>query len=242
MLDFTPELKRRALEVFRRYRSGPVFTPPSERGTIAMPGVIGGAGWGSTAFDPDTRTVYVKATNAPALFKIVRGVPNDTIGYAWTVDLLVSGIGVTADPDSARQDHAPPEALPLIKPPYGTLTAIDLDRGVAKWTVVLGDTPLMRRHPLLAGVALPPLLGVAGAPGGAVTRGGLVFITGGGDVLYAIDARTGRTLWQHALRAGRGYANPVTYRTADGTQFVVIATGAGNDTELVAFALDGGRR
>ena len=241
LIDFTPELKRRALAIFRRYRSGPVFTPPSERGTIAMPGVIGGAGWGSTAFDPDTRTVYVKATNAPALFKVTKGVPNDTIGYAYTVDLGLSDIGVTAVPDSARHDHAPPEALPLIKPPYGTLTAIDLDRGVTKWTVVLGDTPRLHQHPLLKGIVLPPL-GVAGAPGGTVTRGGLVFITGGGDVLYAIDSRTGRTLWQHVLRAGRGYANPVTFRTADGTQFVVIATGAGDDTELVAFALDGGKK
>ena len=241
LIDFTPELRRRALAIFHRYRHGPVFTPPSVQGTIAMPGVIGGAGWGSTAFDPVTRTVYVKATNAPALFKIAKGVPNDTIGYEYTVDLLVSDIGVTADPDSGRSDHAPPEALPLIKPPYGTLTAIDLDRGVTKWTITLGDTPRLHQHPLLKGVTIGPV-GVAGAPGGTVTRGGLVFITGGGTVLYAIDAKTGATLWQHPLRAGRGYANPVTYRTADGTQFVVIATGQGDDTELVAFALDGGTR
>ena len=241
LIDFTPALKRRALELFRRYKSGPVFTPPSVQGTIVMPGAIGGAGWGSTAFDPDSRTVYVKATNAPALFKIVKGTPNDTIGYDYTADLLISGIGVTADPDSARGDHVPQESLPLIRPPYGTLTAIDLDKGEAKWTITLGDTPMLHEHPLLKGTKIPPV-GVAGAPGGTVTRGGLVFITGGGTVLYAIDSKSGATLWQHPLRAGRGYANPVTYQTADGTQFVVIATGQGNDTELVAFALDGGKR
>ena len=236
LIDFTPELRKRALEVFRRYRSGPVFTPPSVRGTIAMPGVIGGAGWGSTSFDPDTRTVYVKATEAPALFKVVTGAPNDTIGFRTTIDLRQSDIGVVADPDSTRGDHTPPDALPLIKPPYGTLTAIDLDSGKERWRVVLGDTPGIRNHPLLKAATLPPL-GVAGAPGGTVTRGGLLFITGGGDVLYALDKTTGKVLWQAQLPAGRGYANPITYATRDGRQYVVIATGAGEHGELVAFAL-----
>jgi quinoprotein glucose dehydrogenase len=237
LIDFTPELRRRALEIFGRYRSGPIFTPPSLQGTIVMPGSIGGAGWGSTAFDPDTRTIYVKGTNNPVLYRIRKGEPNDTIGYEYTVDLLNSGLGVTADPDSLKgADHTPPSSLPLIKPPYGNLTAIDLDTGNQKWQVTLGDTPAIRDHPLLKGVALPPL-GVAGAVGGTVTRGGLIFATGGGDVLYALDTRDGRVLWQHPLRAGRGYSNPVTYRTADGTQYVVIATGGGNDCELVAFSL-----
>lgn len=236
LMDLTPELKREALAVFRKYRSGPVFTPPSVQGTIAMPGVIGGAGWGSTSFDPETRTVYVKATESPALFKVVTGEPNDTIGYRTTIDLRASDIGVKADPDSMKGDHTPPEALPIIKPPYGTLTAIDLDSGKPRWKVVLGDTPAIRNHPLLKGKLSGPV-GVAGAPGGTVTRGGLIFITGGGDVLYALDKATGKVLWQAALPAGRGYANPVTYATRDGRQYVVIASGAGEKCELVAFAL-----
>jgi quinoprotein glucose dehydrogenase len=201
-----------------------------------VPGAIGGAGGGSTAYDPASHTLYVKATNSPALYRIREGVPNDTIGYRWTADLQASGIGVDVDPDSTRGDHTPPEALPLIKPPYGTMTAIDLDTGRRRWQVTLGDTPSLRSHPLLKGLALPPL-GVAGAPGGTVTAGGVIFATGGGDVLYALDTRDGRVLWQHPLRAGRGYANPVTYRTAAGVQYVVVATGGGNDAELVAFAL-----
>ena len=240
LLDFTPELRARALAIFRKYRNGPIFTPPSEQGTIAMPGVIGGGGWGSTAFDPETRTLYVKATNSPALFVIKKGVPNDTIGYEYTVDLRQSDLSVNADPDSLKGDHTPPEGLPLIKPPYGTMTAIDLDTGKERWQVPLGDTPSIRNHPLLKGMSLPPL-GVAGAVGGTVTKGGVIFATGGGDVLYALDTRDGRVLWQHALRAGRGYANPATYRTSSGQQFVVIATGQGNDTELIAFALSGAR-
>ena len=240
LIDFTPELHRRALEIFRKYRSGPVFTPPSLQGTIVMPGAIGGAGWGSTAFDPDTRTLYVKGTDNPVLYRIRKGVPNDTIGFEYTVDLTGSALGVTADPDSLAGDHTPPTSLPLIKPPYGTMTAIDLDSGKQKWQVTFGDTPAIREHPLLKGITLPPL-GVAGAVGGTVTRGGVLFATGGGDVLYALDTRDGRVLWQRTLKAGRGYANPITYRAANGTQFVVIASGAGNDAELVAFSIGGKR-
>jgi len=236
LIDFTPELRRRALDIFRQYRHGPIFTPPSEQGTIVMPGNIGGAGWGSTSYDPTTHTLYVKATENPALYRIRKGVPNDTIGFEYTVDLTRATLGVTADPDSGKADHTPPEVLPLIKPPYGTLTAIDLDSGKRKWQVPLGDTPGIRNHPLLKGVTLPPL-GVAGAVGGTVTASGLIFATGGGDVLYALDTRDGRVLWQHALPAGRGYSNPITYRASNGVQYVVIATGAGEKAELVAFTL-----
>ena len=238
LIDFTPELRRRAQAVFSQFRSGPIFTPPSMQGTITMPGAIGGAGWGSTSYDPDTHTLFVKATNSPALYRIQQGTPNDTIGYEYTADLANSGIGVTADPDSGRSDHAPPEQLPLIKPPYGTMTAIDLDTGKERWQVVLGDTPSIREHPLLKQIALPPL-GVAGAPGGTVTKGGLIFATGGGGVLYALDTRDGRVRWQFDLPAGRGYANPVSYRTANGVQYIVIATGGAENAELVAFSLDG---
>jgi quinoprotein glucose dehydrogenase len=237
LLDFTPELKRRATSIFNQYRSGPIFTPPSMQGTIVMPGAIGGAGWGSTSYDPDTHTLFVKGTDNPAMYQIRKGVPNDTIGFDYTADLVHSGIGVTADPDSGTSDHAPPEQLPLIKPTYGTMTAIDLNTGARKWQVTLGDTPAIRAHPLLKGVALPPL-GVAGAVGGTVTKGGLLFATGGGDVLYALDTRDGRVLWQHRLPAGRGYANPIVYRTA-GTEYVVIASGGGDTAELVAFSIGG---
>ena len=240
LIDFTPELQQRARAVFSQYRSGPIFTPPSMQGTITMPGSIGGAGWGSTSYDPETHTLFVKATNSPALYRIQRGAPNDTIGFEFTADLVRSSIGVTADPDSGMADHTPPEQLPLIKPPYGTMTAIDLDSGKQLWHVTFGDTPSIRQHPLLKSVTLPPL-GVAGAPGGTVTKGGLLFATGGGGVLYALDTRDGRVLWQFELPAGRGYANPISYRSANGVQYVVVATGGGDNAELLAFAIDGGR-
>jgi quinoprotein glucose dehydrogenase len=125
--------------------------------------------------------------------------------------------------------------LPLNRPPYGNLTAIDLTTGEHVWQVPLGDNPSVRKHPLLRGIDLPSL-GVAGAPGAIVTAGGLLFVTGGGTVLYALDTRDGRVLWQADLGA-RGYAVPMTYRTSAGRQFILIATGAGDNAVLRAFAL-----
>ena len=126
--------------------------------------------------------------------------------------------------------------LPINKPPYGTLTAIDLNTGDRVWQIPLGDSPQIRHHPLLKGAKLPPLLGVAGAPGGIVTKGGLVFLSGGGSTLYAIDKKDGVIRWSFEL-GKRAYSVPMTYRTAEGRQYVVIAVGAGADAELEAFAL-----
>jgi quinoprotein glucose dehydrogenase len=232
VIDFTPELKRLALEEVRRYRTGPLYTPPSLEGTIVMPGAIGGGGWGGGAFDPETGVLYVKATNNPALFKLFPvGTPSDTVQARYMVEL---GRSLGVRPPAAAGERV--AELPAHKPPYGTLTAIDLNRGEQLWQVPLGDEPSIRNHPLLRGVKLPPLLGVRGAPGPIVTRSGLLFVTGGGQVLYAIDVRDGRTLWQHDF--GRvAYSVPMTYATRDGRQFVVVATGAGANSELVAFAI-----
>ena len=126
--------------------------------------------------------------------------------------------------------------MPIIKPPYGTLTAIDMNSGETMWQLPLGDTPDVRTHAALQGVVLPSRLGVAGAPGGVVTRGGIVFITGGGRVLHAIDTRTGVTLLELDLGQA-AYANPMTYRASDGKQYVAIATGAGTTSKLVVLSL-----
>jgi len=239
VIDFTPELRQRALAAIAPYRTGPLFTPPSLEGTIVMPGAIGGSGWGGGAFDPETGIIYIKATNSPALYKILKtGDPSDTVDAQYMVDLPHSTLSVTMEsPRDTAAEHQPPVAeLPINKPPYGTITAIDLNTGDRVWQVPLGDSPQVRLSPLLRGVTLPALLGVAGAPGPIVTRGGLVFASGGGSTLYAIDKRSGETLWQFGL-GKRAYSVPMTYRTRGGKQFVVIAAGSGADAELVAFAL-----
>ena len=113
--------------------------------------------------------------------------------------------------------------------------AIDLNRGEIKWRVPFGDTPSLRRHPALKDVALPQL-GAAGAPGLIATKGGLLFAGGGDAALHALDMNTGAEVWQAPL-ARRTNGTPMTYRTKSGRQFVVVATGQGEDAALVAFAL-----
>jgi quinoprotein glucose dehydrogenase len=242
VIDFTPEIKQRALAAIAYYRIGSLFTPPSNAGTIVMPGAIGGAGWGGGAFDPETGLIYIKSTNSPALYKILKTESaSDTVDASYMVDLPHStpSLSLGASADTAAEHQPPVSELPINKPPYGTLTAIDLNTGDRRWQITLGDSPQIRRNPLLRGVSLPPLLGVAGAPGAIVTRGGLVFVSGGGSILYAIDKATGATRW-HADLGRRAYSVPMTYRTRIGRQFVVIATGAGADAELIAFSLGDG--
>ncbi|MGQ0647079.1 MAG: pyrroloquinoline quinone-dependent dehydrogenase [Gemmatimonadaceae bacterium] len=226
--DFTPAIKAAALAELRRFRLGPLFTPPSLQGTVTVPGSIGGAGWGGAMYDPESNTLFVKATNSPSVWRILRRpAPSDTNDMEYAADLANSSIDVQIGEG---------RSIPVIKPPYGTLTAIDLATGNQRWQVPLGDSPGVRNHPALAGVTLPRYLGVAGAPGGVVTAAGLIFITGGGRVLYAIDTGDGGVVWEHDLGQA-AYANPMTYRTKNGRQMVVIATGAGATTNLVAFAL-----
>ena len=233
LIDFTPELKSLALEAIKNYRVGPLYTPPSMSGTIVMPGAIGGAGWGGGAFDPSSGTIYIKATNQPALYTIIQPTRTDSLDADYTADLSASSLRVSPRPRDTAETRVPP--LPINKPPYGTLVAIDLSTGEHRWNVTLGDTPAIRNHPLLRSLNLPPV-GVAGAPGPIVTASGLIFVTGGGSTLYALDTQNGATLWSADLGQG-AYAVPMTYRTKAGKQFVVIATGAASGAKLVAFAI-----
>ncbi len=225
VIDFTPALRAEALEIVRRYRTGPLYSPPSLEGTIVSPGIIGGGNWGGTAVDPETGYLYVKSSNAPALLALGPADPERTEG----------DYGIDRGRRSLRLENG----LPIQRPPYGTLTAYDLSVGEIAWQVPVGDTPSVRANPALSGVELPDRLGVSGAPGPIVTGGGVVFLTGGGDALYAIDSRSGEELWSHDLGQD-GYANPMTYRAGDGRQYVVIATGRGAGTRLMAFALPSG--
>ena len=233
VVDFTPQIRQLGLAAIAPYRLGPLYMPPSLEGTIVRPGVIGGAGWGGMAVDPVTGWGYVKATNDPAVMAIAkREAKSDTIDTPYAIDNTRRGLAVRVPSVGGGRGAS----IPIVKPPYGTLTAIDLNTGDHQWTIPLGDSPDVRANPALAGVRLPEKLGVAGAPGGIVTRGGLIFITGGGRSLYAIDAKTGAYLWEHDL-GQIAYSNPMTFRNRAGKQFVIIATGANTTSKLVAFAL-----
>jgi len=226
--DLTPELKAAAQAELKKYRIGPLFTPPSLQGTVQRPGLIGGANWGGAAFDTRAGVLYFKTTNQANVGRV--GKPDRTSANprASEVDAEFTRVGDT----NAEFMNG----LPLLKPPFGHLVALDLNRGTIKWRVPFGDTPSLRRHPALAGVTLPAVLGAAGAPGVLATAGGLVFAGGGDVAFHAVDAASGAELWKTALPR-RANATPMTYRSASGQQFVVIATGGGEDAALVAFAV-----
>jgi quinoprotein glucose dehydrogenase len=249
LIDFTPELRAEALQLVKQYRIGPLFTPPSIRsdsaggikGTIQLPGSVGGADWQGAAFDRDRGMLYVTSITGPFVADLVKGDPKRT-----DLDYVP---GLRAYPPG-------PQGLPLLKPPYGRITAIDLNQGDIVWTAAHGDGP--RDHPLLKPLKLPPL-GNPGRGGLFATRtllfageGDPVMVRAGsrlrpemphslapgagGNKFRAFDKATGAVVWETELPAGTTGA-PITYMF-DGQQFIVVAIGgADHDPEYVALSL-----
>jgi len=226
--NLTPEIQAMAQEQMRKFRIGPMFTPPSLEGTLQRPSQGGGANWGGAAFDPETGYLFVRAANAVGLNKLAKNDGSDPlVAVAYSNVFARAGESVTL-----------PGGLPLNSPPYAVLTAIDLNRGEIAWQAPLGEgSPALRNHPMLKGIKLPDRLGSPNSRGGAmVTRSGLVFIGGGDSYLYAFDKKTGKEVWRGKVPYENA-AVPMTYRTREGRQFVVVATGTGAGNALVAFAL-----
>jgi quinoprotein glucose dehydrogenase len=240
-IDFTPELKAAAQAEMKKYRIGPLYTPPSVQGTLQRPGVIGGANWGGGAFDPETGMLYVKTSNLTAVVRIRPADHSASNSRAAEVDAdFIGDPGGNADftppmPAGASAGTGRVPMLPIAKPPYGEMVAVNLNMGEIAWRVTFGDTPSVRSNPALRGVTLPAQLGASGVGGAIVTKSGLVFAGGSDTAIHALDKSTGRELWRADVR--RAASTPMTYRTASGRQFVVIATGSGRDASLVAFAL-----
>ena len=217
LTDLSPNARAAALRRFRTLRWNGLYTPPSREGSIVLPGFDGGGEWGGAAVDPETGVLYVNASDVPwiaAMREVKRATPRyEFAGYErWR--------------DSA--------GFPAIEPPWGTLTAIDLNTGEHRWRITLGE------HSALAARGMRAT-GTEHYGGPIVTAGGLLFIAATQDGQFrAFDKATGKLLWETALPAP-GYATPATY-SVRGKQYVVIAAGGGklgspSADAYVAFAL-----
>ena len=238
LIDFTPELQAEAKEILNNYVYGPLFTPPTvvddspggTKGTINMPGLVGGADWSGAGVDPETGVLYVPAVQVPGVVGLVRSQhPRSDID--WVMQGLVIAEG--------------PQGLPLFKPPYGSLVAIDLNRGEILWSVPNGDGP--RDHPEIEHLNLTKL-GQGGRVSPLVTKS-LVFLGeggnngvillppgGGGKMFRAYDKTTGEVVWEEELPGGTTAA-PMSYM-ADGKQYILLTLGfEGMPAEYVALAL-----
>ena len=239
LIDFTPALRAEALEIAKRYVIGPIFTPPSvrsdapgaTRGTLQMPGATGGAEWGGAPFDPETKIMYVPSITGTFAADLLPGDPKQTnLRYTRGSRDLVEG----------------PQGLPITKPPYGRITAINLNTGNHLWAVPNGEGP--RNHPALKGLNVPEL-GQPSRDMPLLTKT-LFFLAQGdplmirtppmwgtfGNKLRAYDKASGKLVWETELPGGATGAM-MTYLHA-GKQFIVVPIGSRtHPAEWVALSL-----
>tara|TARA_B100001245_G_scaffold20163_1_gene13216 strand:- start:372 stop:2345 length:1974 start_codon:yes stop_codon:yes gene_type:complete len=226
LIDFTPELRQEAISIVEQHRYGPMFTPPSlagegdesTKGTINVPGYIGGANWEGAGADPETGILYVASATIPSLSGMVEPQSSDaTLNYVRDVTTRVG-----------------PQGLPLTKPPYGRITAIDLNKGEILWQEPNGiGSPQVRSHPALAGVELPPL--GSGLDQVLVTKTLLLSAQptpneAGFFPLVARDKLTGEVIAEVELPE-RAIGPPITY-LFEGEQYIAV-TVRGTPPELV---------
>ena len=237
LIDFTPELRARALEILNQYRYGPLYSPASileedgTKGTLLVPGSQGGPNWPGAAFDPETGIIYIPSQNIPNVIALAEPDPaRSNMDYIRTGPMAIHG----------------PDGLPLFKPPWGHIVAIDLNTGEHIWSVANGVPPAyIRDHPELQGLDLSQA-GQGGRAGPLVTKT-LLFVgdgnglfnpwpEAGGNMFRAYDKKTGEILAEIELPAHQTGV-PMTYMLED-KQYIVVAVGAKeHPAELVALAL-----
>ena len=207
--------------------------------SCSRPTTSGGANWGGASFDPETGYLYVRANNGTSTNRVGKNDGSDPlvdVDYSYTFGRAGRGGG------GGGGGGAPAglRGLPVVSPPYAFVVAIDLNKGEIAWKAPLGEgPPSIRNNPLLRGITLPERLGNSNNHGGTlVTRSGLVLCAAGDGYLYGFDKKTGKEIWRGKLPFPQG-ANPMSYRTKTGRQFIVLSTGTGAENALVAFTLDG---
>ena len=225
-------------------RNDGTFTPPSVRGTLVLPSNVGGAHWGGVSFDPERQLVIVPTNRIAAVITLI---PRESYEATRARETKGERIGVEyADMRGTpywmkREVFLSPNGSLCTPPPFGALVAVSLRTGRIAWTTPLGTTEGLER----IGVRVPAdVKGMINLGGPMTTAGGLVFIGAATDAYFrAFDVETGAELWKAKLPAA-GKATPMTYRGADGRQYVVIAAGGdgkafGKSDEIVAYALPG---
>ncbi len=236
LVDFTPEIREMAVNAVEGFRLGPLYTPLSLRGTVFRPSAGGGANWGGAAVDPDTGVLYVASRNAHSVMRFREPASNEVA----TVRYLLSRGGASfLEGGNPQRLPQMPQGLPLWKPPYSRMTAIDMNTGEHLWMTPLGDGDRIRNHPLLRGLDLPPLGGDSGRYGSLVTKTVLVHaLTAGGTAdgprLVAYDKLSGALLASVDLPGG-AIGTPMTYML-DRRQYIALTVG-GDAPALVAFSL-----
>jgi quinoprotein glucose dehydrogenase len=237
LIDFTPELRAEAVEIMKQFRIGPLFTPPSLveedglQGTLALPSIMGGANWPGATLDSETGVLFIPSVTGASALAVGKPDPaRSNLRYN-----RVGGIRPTG-----------PQGLPLVKPPWGRITAIDLNTGDHLWMVPNGNTPeYVREHPALQGLEIPRT-GQAGRAGAMTTKTLLFAGEGsgmyaepkgsGGPMLRAYNKATGEIVSELELPYNQTSV-PMSY-LHEGRQYIVIAVGARRvHGEFVALAL-----
>lgn len=207
LIDFTPELRAEALKILENYNHGPLYTPPNaEKPTINMPGWAGGGNWWGCTLDPQTNMLYIPSSRAAIAMLLVKPDPaRSNFDYVGKMQMAVPG----------------PQGLPLWKPPYTSVSAIDLNTGDTKWQIPVGDGP--RDHKALKGLDLPKL----GDPGRTfVLTTKTLFLLAHSTRqprLYAFDKSSGEEIASIDLPGGPSGAL-MTYMS-EGKQYVAVPVG-----------------
>jgi quinoprotein glucose dehydrogenase len=268
LVDFTPEIRERAKAIASKYHLGPVYTPAVESkidgplGTLTVGTASGGTNWPGGSYDPETHIVYAYACNACAeaigLVRAPKEVSdmNYIAGTAGEEVRILRGPGENAGADSPMPSKKKPvgsgyvalnvDGLPLLKPPYGTITAINVDKGEIVWQIAHGETPdVVRNHPALKGLNIPRTGQETYNVGTLVTK--TLVIAGEGQItttakhprgamLRAYDKKTGKEVGAVYMPAPQT-GSPMTYML-NGKQYIVVAvSGGAYSGEYIAYTL-----
>ena len=229
MIDFTPELRAQALASVENFRLSPsLYSPPSQAsaadgtvGTLSLPSATGGPNWEASAIDPETGILYVPSRTSLAVLSVEKD-PNSDVDFSQAFGVRVPRV----------------QGLPIVKPPYGRITALDMNSGELLWQIANADTPdSIANNPALEGIDLPRT-GIETKSGILLTRT-LLFAgegVGGGNMFRAHDKQTGEILAEIELPATQTGV-PMTYEH-NGKQYIVMTvSGGGTPAEIVAYAL-----